>query len=124
MARQIRWYHNEEQGRSKGDYSEEMRIEGDKGADSKEGQSMSWCSPCQETLKPILENEDNSDSAPSIRYCVYHARDGEHLPSVETSEVVGHQRYGEAGPIDVPGRPDVRRQTQFIDFVLRYDLLQ
>lgn len=64
MAHQVRWHHNEEQGKSERDHHNEIRIEGDKGTDSEKRKSVGWCSPCQETLKPILEDENNTDPAP------------------------------------------------------------
>ena len=63
---------------------------------------------------PILDN---------IQRLMSHGRAGA-LPGIEATEVVGHQREGEAWPVNVLGRPQIWAHIKLINLLLRYDLLE
>lgn len=86
---------------------------------------MGWVTPGQETDKASLEDEDDADSAFSIRSSGRRSWTSSDSPGIEASEVVGHQRETKAWSTYVLGRPLVGRQIQYLLNVLRwYDLLQ
>ena len=51
-----------------------------------------------------------------------HSRAGD-LPGIKAPEVVGHQREGEARPVDILGGSHIWAHIKLINLLLRYDLL-
>ena len=52
-----------------------------------------------------------------------HGRAGD-LPSIEATEIVGHQGEGEARSVNVLGGSQIWAHVKLIDLLLRYDLLE
>ena len=59
----------------------------------------------------------------NIQRMISHSRAGD-LPGIEATEVVGHQREGEARPVNVLGGSHIWAHIKLINLFLRYDLLE
>lgn len=61
MASKIGWYHGKEKRGSHWHNRDKVGVQADECADSKEGEGMRRCTPCEETLKTVLEDKYYSD---------------------------------------------------------------
>ena len=84
---------------------------------------MGRCTPCEETLETILEDEYYSNPTAVLATQTQYLEQKD-LPRVESAKVVCHQRKRKAGPVNVFRRAHIRGQVQLFDLLLRYDLLK
>ena len=61
MASKVGWHHHKEKCCSHWYNSEKVGVQADEGAYSEEGKGVCGCTPCKETLEPVLENKDYSN---------------------------------------------------------------